>query len=51
MNTRNETKIVIQGKEIKDFKVISYLISVDNGGTRYTIEGIICPSTRKVKKK
>lgn len=46
-----ETKIVLHGKEVKGFKLVSYQIHVDNEGTRYTIEGFISPPVKKVKKK
>jgi hypothetical protein len=38
-----ETKIVLQGKEVKGCQI--------NEGTRYTIDGFIKPPAKKEKKK
>lgn len=46
-----QTRIVLQGKEVKGFKLVSYQINVDNKGTRYIIEGFIQPPVKKEKKK
>lgn len=46
-----ETKIVLQGKEVKGFQLVSVQVNVDSKWTRYTIEGLIKRPVKTGKKK
>ena len=45
-----ETKIILMGKELKDFKLVEYHIHEDVHARRYTIEGYIQKPYPEAKK-